>query len=204
MKKVIFLFAISLLTVFGLKAQNLHQENIIIGKETVPGFSLVFTDITPEDINGAIRARLETYGLKKGKTSGFDSYTNQSFPHFGPGQFDIFSNAVRSGGKKSNTTILHFVVTKGNMNPITASADPQIVQNVETFLKEFVDYAKTHATQNRINDLQKLLTQQQKEQKSLQGKRDKIQKQMDDLQKEMDQTKASLDKVNALMQQMKK
>lgn len=186
MRKVVFL-TITLMMSVMVFAQKPQPESVTVGRENLPGFSMAFVDMSESDVEGAMRQRLETQsGMKSTRSNGFVSYLNQPFPEFGPASYDIYVKATKNGNRKSNVTYLYFVVTKGNMNPVTSSSDPQVVQNIESFLNGFVPYAKAYSTQTKINDLNKQLSKQEKEYQSLQSRQEKLQKQSEDLKKKME------------------
>lgn len=200
MKKVTLLISMVCFLTATAFCQRAQEETVTVDKTNLPGFTLTFTDIDQKIISDAMQDRLSNKaGLKSSRSSGYTAYINQPFPEFGNAHYDIYYKVEKAGNRNSKISVLYFVVTKGNLNPITTSADGQVVENIKNFLNNFVDYAKAYDTQNNLSNMNKELEKQQKNHDKLVSKQEKLQKQAEDMQKEIEQSRVDMEKTRSDM-----
>ena len=195
-KKIILLVVVTLFVCANVEAQKPQATNVLIEKQNVPGYTLIIPDMSTDVLAGAVRDRFETVGkLKSSKVSGFIAYLNQNFPEFGTLNYDMFTKVEVEGKKKNNTAKLTFVATKGNYNPITPTADPEITAQITRFLEEFVGYVQTYNVKVNIEAMKKELAKQQKALKSLNKEKEKQQKGLDSTNGNIKTTQEIIDKL---------
>lgn len=183
-------------------AQKPQQQMITVDKQTLPGFTITFTDLDAKSVATAVDNRFQKQGgLKAGKFKGYTLYASQQFPEFGALQYDIYTKVANEGKKGSIVSTFYLVVTKGNMNAITASSDPQIVENIKKFMEEFPDYARASSAQNMIIQLNSELSKQQKEQQKMEGNMKKLQDNVSSIQKEMDENQQKINSLKSAIDQ---
>lgn len=211
MKKTAILLLLGIVMTCNLFAQKPNKEIITIDKQNLPGYSVQFPDLSADVLEGAIAAHLSKLGLKAGKSAGFTYYHNQNIPKMGTLNYDIYTKVVSEGKKKDNRSKLIFVVTKGNMNPVTEPEDQEIISKIIAFLEEFIPSAYAYNVEEKIATLEKDLTKQQKQLESTKKKRDKQQSKIEGLSKDITdkqsrigKTQEDINKAKILLQQYKK
>ncbi|MDR2979720.1 MAG: hypothetical protein LBV02_04690 [Bacteroidales bacterium] len=212
MKKFTLLFVIGLLMTATAFAQKPARENIPIDKQILPGFSLIVSDLDVGVVESAMADYLAKQGLvKPGKLSGFAFYGNQNIPKIGTLHYDIYTKVVQEGKKKANKVKVYFVATKGNMNPLTETADREVMDKIMVFLEEFTTHARGYAVGKNVEALEKDLAKQQKQLTSATKKRDKQQSKIDKMTKDLNNrqtqigtTQSDLNKAKMLLQQYNK
>ena len=211
MKKTIFLFVAGIFVTFSAFAQTPNRENITVDKQSLSGFTVQFSDLDAKVVKAALSDFLSKSGLRAGKSAGFVYYHNQNIPKLGTSNYDIYTKVEQKGNKKSRRTILSFVVTKGNMNPLTDTGDRDVINNTIYLLEEFVPYAHAYNVEQKIAVLQKNLSKQQKELASTIKKRDKQQtavenmtKDIFEIEEKISNTYTEINRANFLLQEYKK
>ena len=206
MKKLVILVAVSLFCGTVAFGQRVQQEVIKVDKQDVQSFTLTFQGYSPDQILNAMSNRLEKKaGLKSGKYKGFNkAYLNQQFAEIGAANYDIFIRVGYAGKKKDNTAKLYFVVTKGNMNVISSSTDPDAVNNTINFLETFVEFARVNTIENNLLALNAQLAKEQKnydkqvaQQKKLMDNASKMQNGIDKSKTNIDKLKTEIEKGNS-------
>jgi hypothetical protein len=196
MKKIILLIAVTLIVSASVTAQKPQATNVLIEKQNVPGYTLIVPDMSTAVLAGAVQDRFETVGkLKSSKVSGFTAYLNQNFPEFGTLNYDMYVKVEVEGKKKNNTAKLTFAATKGNYNPITPTADPEITAQITRFLEEFVGYAQTYNVKVNIEAMKKELAKQEKALKSLNKEKEKQEKALNSTNGDIKKTQEVIDKL---------
>lgn len=210
MKKITLLLVIGIIMTVSASAQKPTKESVTVGKQLLPGHALVLKDLDTKATEAALVSYLSKEGLKAGKAEGFVFYGSQSTPKLGTLNVDIYTKVVQEGKKKDNKVKVLFVVTKGNMNPVT-NADGDVITRIETLLEEFATYAYAHNVEQKINSLNSDLAKEQKALESAKKKRDKQQSKIDKMTKDITdrQTKittlqSDINKTNTILQQYKK
>ena len=204
MRKIFFLIAVSLFCGTVALAQRVQPEVIKVDKQDVQGFTLTFPGYSPQQIADAMAVRLEKKaGLKSSGFKGFTVYRNQAFPEIGTANYDIFTKVGLAGKKKDNTAKLFFIVTKGNMNAINNSSEPDAVKNTTAMLETFIEFARVNVIQNNLLDLQAQLKKEEKSHKKQLSQQKKLIDNAAKMQNGIDKTKANIDKLNADIEQAK-
>ena len=179
-----------------LTAQRAQEEMITIDKQSLPGFSITFPGMSVEAVEAALIQKMENQiGLKGSKFSGFIAYLNQSVPEFGLLNYDIYAKVSEVGKRGNKATVLHFFVSKGNLNPVTSVAEPEVFNNIIKFLDDFVLFAKINDAQNQAITFNNQLKKMEKEQKSLISEQKKFQGKLDDVSKKIDENDAAMKKI---------
>ena len=201
MKRVIILIAALLFCGTIAIAQRVQPEVINIDKKDVQGFTLTFPGYSPDQIANAMAVRLgKKAGLKGTGFKGFIAYLNQPFAEIGSANYDIFTKTASVGKKKDNTAKLFFIVTKGNMNAISNSSDPDAVNNTTNFLQSFIEFARVNTMENNLLELQAQLAKEQKNYDKQVAQQKKLIDNAQKMQNGIDKSKATIEKINADIQ----
>lgn len=202
MKKSI-LFALFALFLSGtIFSQRIVPETITYDKQSLPGYSITFIELSVDEISTAMEARLERQaGLKGINSKGFRAYLSQAFPDFGTLQYDIFTKVQKGNKKQGNATILYFLVTKGNNNAISKASDPELVANIEAFLNAFANFADSHTAHSKVLEMNKKLQKLQKDQDKMNSKAAEMKKKIDDNQAEINKLKEGIERNSSRMGQ---
>ncbi|MDR0367855.1 MAG: hypothetical protein LBH82_01780 [Bacteroidales bacterium] len=203
MKKVFFLIATMAITSVSI-AQTAQERSIPFDKNnSYSGVSLDVSDYDVKTIAGALQSRFEISGLKGSNSGKFRAYLAQNFPEFGTQNYDIYTQVVEVGKKKEKKTMVYLLVSKGNNNFVTPSSDPDIVNNMKTYLNGFTAYLKQYDTSLKIAEQQKNLAKMEKEFKSLTANKEKLQKQLDKTDTEIQQKQDLINKAKELLNSLK-
>lgn len=195
MKKSIFFAMFALFLSATAFSQRIVSETITYDKQNFPGYTITFIDMTVDEISDAMVARLERQGGLKGTNSkGFRAYLSQSFSEFGTLQYDIFTKVGKGNKKQGSPTVLYFLVTKGNNNPMTKASDPDVVTNIEAFLNGFVSFAESHTAHSNVLEMNKQMQKLQKNQDKMNSKAEDIRKKMEKNQTEINKLKEGIDR----------
>lgn len=210
MKKITFLLVIGIMMTISASAQKPIQESVAVGKQLLPGHALVLKDLDVKATEAALASYLSKEGLKAGKADGFVFYGSQNTPKLGTLNVDIYTKVVQEGKKKDSRVKVLFVVTKGNMNPLT-DADGEVNAKIELFLEEFYTYAYAFNVEQKINELNSDLAKEQKSLESAKKKKEKQQSKIDKMSKDISERQSKittlqsdLEKTNTLLQQYKR
>lgn len=203
MKKLSFLFALLVIsmTVF---SQTITTEVVEINKQQVPAFTMTMPHQDAKILTEAITDRFTKGGLKSSKTSGYVSFLNQNFKDFGLANYDIYAKVIKTG-KKANTALkLYLAVTKGNMNAITETNDPEVSANIKQFLINFVPFAEGYFLKNDLDNMKNDLAKQEKTMKKMQKEQEKANKNVENQQKVIDNLKIKIAKGNEAINNLPK
>jgi valyl-tRNA synthetase len=167
MKKLL-LFLTTICLVSFASAQNVKESTVKFNKTQVSGYLANINGYTMDVVDLAMRTKLEKeFQLKASKEGSFRAYLNQPCATFGPDSYDIYYQVSEFGKKKNKTTQISFIITKGNMNAITSSTDPDIARRVKNFLDDFLATVPSFAISQQIEALEAELAKLQKEKASL-------------------------------------
>jgi hypothetical protein len=203
MKKVVFFIAATVITSVSI-AQTAQERVIPFDKNnSYSGVSLDISDYDVKTIAGALQNRFEVSGLKGSNSGKFRAYLAQNFPEFGMQNYDIYTQVVGVGKKKDKKTTVYLLVSKGNNNFVTPSSDPDIVNNMKTYLNGFVAYLKQYDTSLKIAEQQKNLTKMEKDFKTLTANKEKMQKQMEKTEQEIQQKQDAINKAKESLNTLK-
>ncbi|MBR4135319.1 MAG: hypothetical protein IKU03_02780 [Bacteroidales bacterium] len=169
MKKLLLFIATVCLVSFA-SAQNVKESTVSFNKTQVNGYLANINGYSMDVVDLAMRTKMEKeFNLKASKEGNYRAYLNQPCAVFGPDSYDIYYNVSEFGKKKNKTTQVSFIITKGNMNTITSSTDPEIARRVKNFLNDFLATVPTFATSQQIEALEAELAKLQKEKASLES-----------------------------------
>lgn len=183
-KLVLFLLGLSLSA--SVIAQTSQEQAIEYDKRTVQGVSIMVPSYSVDLVKAALQQRLEKGATLKGSNSkGWRIYLAQQFSEIGSMNFDIYTQVTTVGKKNTQSTIIYFLVSKGNENFVTSTTDPEIIENVKKFLNGFVTYLREYDINQKILEQNNLISKLQKEQSNMEADRDKMKSQIVDLEKKV-------------------
>lgn len=198
MKKSILFALFALFLSAAAFSQRIAPETITYDKQSFPGYSVTFIDLSVSEISTAMAARLERQaGLKGTNSKGFRAYLSQTFPDFGTLQYDIFTKVEKGSKKQGNATILYFLVTKGNNNPVTKASDPDLVANIEAFLNAFITFADSFTAHSNVLEMNKQLQKLQKDQDKMNSKAEEMKKKLEKNQAEINKLQEGINRNNS-------
>ena len=124
--------------------------------------------------------------------------------------FDIYTMVTTTGKKKEASTIVYFLVSKGNENFVSSSSDPEIIKKSQKFLEEFAKYVKEYELNQKIVLHNNNLTKLQKEYDAFVADKEKMQSQISDLEKkvaskdkDIENKKNEIEKIQAELEKLK-
>ena len=187
-------------------AQSAKEATIAFDKSTnytgviieVPGYNVK----TAQD---ALTNRMEQVGKLKGTNSGkFRAYLAQQFAEFGQLKYDIYTQVVEEGDKNYKRTMVHLLVSKGNMNFVNSTSDPEVIESMKVFLEDFLVHIKAYDLTIKISEHEKLVAKYEKEEKSLQDDLAKMKRQMEDKELEISRKQTELQNTKDALEGMRR
>jgi peptidoglycan hydrolase CwlO-like protein len=204
MKREFFLFAAMMVSVT-VFSQSATETTVKYNKMDVPGVSFVTSDYNVKVTAEALKARLEKDARLKGSNAnGFRFYQAQPFAEFGSLNYDIYVKVATTGKKKDLKTVIYLLVSKGNENFESGAKDIELIENVKTFLNNFVaTYLRQYDIEMKIQSQAKLIKKLEKENKSLLSSRDKLKKQTEENERAITKNQNDLQKAKGDLNTLK-
>lgn len=187
--KKLFMLALGLTMMAGLKAQTVQETTVQYGDFTVPAFTLTVTqeqDIVVEALN----QRLKESSVKSTKTSGYIAVLNQTFDAIYAQPVDFYAKVEEQGKKKDRVTVVTFFAKSPNL---TISQN-ELNNNVRTFAENFSRYVTKFEAQMKVGAEQKNLEKAQKNQAKAAAAVAKIGKSIDSDMQKIEKKKADIAK----------
>lgn len=193
MKKQYLLLIALAIGVITARAQS-SSTTIQYNKNMQPAFVLELPNPT-NDVDGAILKKLKETGYdpetqghlfwKKEKTDGFYVFTNMLLPQVSDQKLDIYFKVVPKNKEEKNNSTLYMLVSKGNENFISETADSTLWKSSADFLNGFIEKTTAFSLNQDITTQENTLRKSQKKLASLQDEErdlaDKIKKYQEDL-----------------------
>jgi hypothetical protein len=185
--------------------QTAMDEMINFDKRSVQGVSIILSDYDVKLTTAAMQSRLEhVSGLKGTTMKGFRYYQSQPFADFGTLNYDIYTKVTTFGKRKDQKTIVYLLVSMGNENFVTTANNPQLVEDMKSFLNNFADtYLRQYDIDQKSDAQTKIITKLEKETKTLTLERDKLKKQLEEKDKKIIMKQDELTKAKELLNSLK-
>ena len=193
MKKQYMLLLILVTGIMTARAQS-SSTTIQFDHQTQPALVLELPNTTDE-AEGTILLKLKQRGYdpetqghlfwKKNKIDGFYVFNGVTLSSVSPLQLDVYFKVVQKNNEEKNKSTLYMLVSKGNNNFISLSADTTLWNASQFFLNSFVEKTTAYsleqdisAQENTVKDSRDKLVTLQKDEKDL---ADKIKKYQDEM-----------------------
>jgi hypothetical protein len=157
--KRIALFAVAVLMLTGLKAQNVQEITTQYGDFTVPAYTLTLKQ-DKDMVANAVTQRLKDAGVKTSKTGGYIAVLNQTFADIYSQPIDFYAKVEEQGKKKDRETVVTFFAKSPNL---TISQN-ELNVNVRRFAENFSAYVNRYEASQNMGVEQKKLEKAQKNQ----------------------------------------
>lgn len=193
MKHILLLLCLTAGVFYSEKAHAQATETTAtIQKVEHPAFSENYS-FTPDDVTGAILARLKKDGVSAKSKKGVITATGVRYPAISPDAVDLYFQVAGRGRKDKDGATVNLFVSKGQDNFVGRSQDAALARKALRYLDDLRQDITTYSLTQQIATQQKLVDKQaskyKKELKAsqkLQSKRYSLQK---DISGEMDPAK---------------
>lgn len=155
--KRLFAFAIAVLMVASLNAQDINESTVRIGNLNAPAYSLTLQK-DKKVVQKALDQRFKDAKLKTKKSEGFDACLGAIFQEIAPSPINLYTK-VDGNSKECTLTVCAM------SNDLSANQQ-SINSNVVLFLNNFKQYLAKREAAEQLAIAQEALEKAQKEQKS--------------------------------------
>jgi len=193
-----FLTGLSLCLLLSIPAiaQNAREGSVRYKSEDRNGVMADF-DAPKDQTEDALAKRLDAANIgKKNRESGYWKYEGVNWPEIAPEKVDVYFNVERHKG----SSVVYMLVSTGYGNFVTTALNPQVIENMKSFLTKFsIDLAAYQhelalaAQQEAVADADKKLRRADRETDRANRRRKNADQEKDKKQENVNEEKKKLE-----------
>ena len=182
-----YLSYITILMVFANSAVAQSQYKFIDFKDVQRPAIVNELPYPEKTVDGALSNKLGKLGYKGKATKGFTMYRSVSMPEIGPGTYDLYFAMDKKSRKEKDVTSITMLISKGNENFVTDSADAQVISNGKVFLENLVTGVAAYDLEQQISSQEGLIKKEERKLKTYGDEADDMQKRKRKLEQQIEQ-----------------
>lgn len=201
MKKLLLL---PLLLVFFLSAKSQVTEGSIqINKTNQPAVIAQF-NYSKDVVENVMADFFKNANLGKSrKFKGFQKFEGVVFQQIADERIDLYYK-VSSKSKRSQTSTVHMLVSKGYDNFVSSNSNPEIMAKAKEVLASLVTEFEAKDLRNQIEAQQKVVDRADRDLKSLYSEGENLKSRIKKLQDDLEENGKKQENQNALLEKEKK
>lgn len=144
-------------------------------------------------VDGALADKFSKMGYKGKESKGFTMYRGVSMPELGPGNYDIYIAMDKRSRKEKDITTVTMLLSRGNDNFVSDSADAPLIANGKKFLESLVTSTTAYDLEQQILAQAEAVKKEEKRLKNYGDEADDMQKRKMKLEQQIIQNKKDQD-----------
>lgn len=144
-------------------------------------------------VDGAVADKFSKMGYKGKESKGFTLYRNVSTQELGPGNYDLYIAMDKRSRKDKDVTTVTMLMSRGNENFVSDSADAQLIANGKKFLENLVTGTTAYDLEQQILAQAEVIKKEERRLKNYGDEADDMQKRKRKLEQQIIQNQKDQD-----------